>query len=140
MYRTLSARVRLGQGLGELSSHACSRRRGLQRLAGTLHGLLRPSEVGLCCRWFQEATGVPEIEEPNKVAVASADASGAPSVRMVLLKAYDERGFVFYSNYGSRKARELANGKASMCFYWEPLQHQVSFQGVPAAASAHRLL
>ena len=60
------------------------------------------------------------------MAVASADASGAPSVRMVLLKGYDERGFVFYSNYGSRKARELANGKASMCFYWEPLQQQVS--------------
>ena len=68
---------------------------------------------------------MPEIEEPNKVAVASADAQGAPSVRMVLLKAYDERGFVFYSNYGSRKARELANGRASLCFYWEPLQHQV---------------
>ena len=67
------------------------------------------------------------------MAVASADSSGAPSVRMVLLKAYDERGFVFYSNYGSRKAQELVNGKASMCFYWEPLQHQVSsMQSLPA--------
>ena len=85
---------------------------------------LTPAPLGLR-RWFQEATRVPEIEEPNKVVVASADGAGSPSARYVLMKGYDERGIIFYSNYGSRKARELANGRASLCFYWEPLQHQV---------------
>ena len=60
------------------------------------------------------------------MAIASADAQGVPSVRMVLLKGYDERGFMFYSNYSSRKAQELANGHAALCMYWEPLQRQVS--------------
>ena len=66
------------------------------------------------------------LEEPNQMALASADAQGVPSVRMVLLKGYDERGFMFYTNYDSRKARELANGHAALCMYWEPLQRQVS--------------
>ena len=60
------------------------------------------------------------------MAIASADAKGVPSVRMVLLKGYDERGFMFYTNYSSRKARELANGHAALCMYWEPLQRSVS--------------
>ena len=64
--------------------------------------------------------------EPNQMALATASASGAPSVRMVLLKGYDERGFVFYSNHDSRKGREMAaNGNAALCMYWEPLQRQV---------------
>ena len=60
------------------------------------------------------------------MAIASADADGVPSVRMVLLKGYDERGFMFYTNYNSRKAQELANGHAALCMYWEPLQRSVS--------------
>lgn len=59
------------------------------------------------------------------MAIASTDASGVPSVRMVLLKGYDERGFIFYTNYDSRKGQELANGHAALCMYWEPLQRQV---------------
>ena len=68
------------------------------------------------------------------MAIASADAQGVPSVRMVLLKGYDERGFMFYSNYSSRKAQELANGHAALCMYWEPLQRQVS---LPAFLACH---
>lgn len=73
----------------------------------------------------QEAVDAKVLEEPNQMAIASADADGVPSVRMVLLKGYDERGFMFYSNYESRKARELANGHAALCMYWELLQRSV---------------
>ena len=60
------------------------------------------------------------------MALATADSSSVPSVRYVLLKGVDERGFVFYTNYESRKAHELSNGHAALCFYWEPLQRSVS--------------
>lgn len=75
---------------------------------------------------LQDAVEAKVLEEPNQMALASADSQGVPSVRMVLLKGYDERGFMFYTNYDSRKARELANGHAALCMYWEPLQRQVS--------------
>ena len=79
--------------------------------------------------WLEEAvnTGVPE---PTAMAVATADADGAPHVRMLLLKGVDERGFVFYTNLGSPKAAELAaNPRASLCFYWNPLKRQVRVSG-----------
>ena len=59
------------------------------------------------------------------MALATADGSGVPSVRYVLLKGVDERGFIFYTNYDSRKGKELNNGHAALCFYWEPLQRSV---------------
>ena len=68
------------------------------------------------------------------MAIASSDARGNPSVRMVLLKGYDERGFVFYSNYDSRKGKELSNGKAALCMYWEPFQRSVSPWSLTLAA------
>jgi pyridoxamine 5'-phosphate oxidase len=70
------------------------------------------------------------LAEPTAVALATADADGRPSVRMVLLKDVDERGFVFYTNLNSRKGRELAeNPFASLCFFWQPLQLQVRVDG-----------
>ncbi|KAF8072363.1 PPOX1 [Scenedesmus sp. PABB004] len=70
-------------------------------------------------------------EEPNAMAVASVGASGAPSLRYVLLKGFDERGFVFYTNYDSRKGRELAaSGRAALAFWWEGLQRQVRVEGL----------
>ena len=67
------------------------------------------------------------IQEPNAMALATSSSSQQPSARMVLLKGYDERGFSFYTNYDSRKGRELAAvGKAALCFFWEPLQRSVS--------------
>lgn len=58
--------------------------------------------------------------------LATCDAGGRPSARFVLLKGYSERGFVFYTNYDSRKAEQLAGGYAALVFYWEPLERSVS--------------
>ena len=80
-------------------------------------------------RWFAEAcaAGAPEA---NAMTLATADAAGAPSARVVLLKGIDARGFSFFTNYDSRKARELsANPRASLCFYWQPLERQVRVEG-----------
>ena len=79
-------------------------------------------------RWFAEAeTAMPVAEA---VAFATASADGAPSVRMVLLKNADERGFVFHSNYESRKGRELAaNPQAALLFHWRELGRQVRIEG-----------
>ncbi|HWD74157.1 MAG TPA: pyridoxamine 5'-phosphate oxidase [Solirubrobacteraceae bacterium] len=79
--------------------------------------------------WFTEATaaGVPA---PEAAALATATSEGAPSVRMVLVKKADERGFVFYSNYDSRKGGELAgNPRAALLFHWNELGRQVRVEG-----------
>jgi pyridoxamine 5'-phosphate oxidase len=79
--------------------------------------------------WYRDAERS-GVREPGAVAVATSTVEGAPSVRMVLLKEYDERGFVFYTNYESRKGRELeANPRAAMLFYWDPLGRQVRIEG-----------
>ncbi|MBA2669481.1 MAG: pyridoxamine 5'-phosphate oxidase [Gemmatimonadetes bacterium] len=71
-----------------------------------------------------------DILEPTAMALATADGEGRPSVRMVLLKGFDERGFSFYTNLGSRKADELtANPTAALCFHWQPLEVQVRIEG-----------
>jgi len=71
-----------------------------------------------------------DLEEPSSVTLATATPDGKPSARVVLLKEFDESGFVFYTNLSSRKARELrANPNAALCFYWEPVHHQVRVEG-----------
>jgi pyridoxamine 5'-phosphate oxidase len=76
--------------------------------------------------WFAEAG----VAVPEAVALATATADGAPSARMVLLKDFGERGFVFYSNYDSRKGRELEeNPRAALLFYWDPPRRQVRIEG-----------
>jgi pyridoxamine 5'-phosphate oxidase len=78
--------------------------------------------------WFVEAAAAVEVPEAMALATAAADA--APSVRMVLLKGHDERGLVFYSHYTSRKGRELeANPAAALLFHWSPLGRQVRVEG-----------
>jgi pyridoxamine 5'-phosphate oxidase len=73
----------------------------------------------------------------TRVALATATSDGAPSLRMVLLRGIDERGFVFYTNYGSRKARELdSNPRAALCFYWECIKEQVRVEGPVQRVSA----
>jgi pyridoxamine 5'-phosphate oxidase len=79
--------------------------------------------------WFEDAKHC-GLDEPTAVAVATADAHGRPSVRMVLLKQADERGFVFYTNLESAKAEALrANPRAELCFHWDPLHRQVRVSG-----------
>lgn len=81
-------------------------------------------------RWFQDARTA-GLLEPNAMTLATAGADGAPTARTVLLKGYDARGFVFYTNYESRKGRELTeNPHASLLFAWLPLERQVEIRGV----------
>ena len=79
--------------------------------------------------WFELAAGA-GVRAPEAAALATAATDGAPSVRMVLIKRSDERGFVFYSNYASRKGRDLAaNPRAALMFHWDPLGRQVRIEG-----------
>lgn len=79
--------------------------------------------------WLADATKS-EPNDPNALALATVDADGLPDVRMVLLKGYDERGFVFYTNFESAKGREiLGSRKAAMCFHWKSLRRQVRVRG-----------
>ena len=79
--------------------------------------------------WLADATKS-EPNDPNALALATVDESGLPDVRMVLLKGYDERGFVFYTNFESAKGREiLGSMKAAMCFHWKSLRRQVRVRG-----------
>lgn len=79
--------------------------------------------------WFEEARAE-GIAEPNAMTLGTADASGRVSCRTVLLKAYDEEGFVFFTNYGSRKARQIQeNPQASLLFPWVSLARQVEIEG-----------
>lgn len=86
--------------------------------------------------WLEEATAS-EPNDPNAVALATVGANGMPSTRMVLLKGFDEKGFVFYTNLGSQKARELAaHPQAALLFHWKSLQRQVRIQGTVIPVSA----
>jgi pyridoxamine 5'-phosphate oxidase len=86
-------------------------------------------------RWFIEAEAA--VDAPEAVALATAAPEGAPSVRMVLLKGFDERGLVFYSHYTSRKGRELeANPQAALLFHWRPLGRQVRIEGAVERVAA----
>ena len=79
--------------------------------------------------WFDECLRL-ELLEPNGMALATADSDGQPSVRLVLLKGVDQRGFAFYTNRESRKADELAaNARAALAFWWPPLERQVRVTG-----------
>jgi len=86
--------------------------------------------IELFKKWFAEAKES-EINDPNAVAVATADKSNQPSVRMVLLKGLSDKGFVFYTNFNSKKGSDLKiNKKSSMCFHWKSLRRQVRIIGV----------
>ena len=85
--------------------------------------------IQLFGQWFEDARKA-GILLPEAMTLATASADGAPSARMVLLKGFDQRGFEFYTNLGSRKANELAaNPRAALCFHWGVLQRQVRIEG-----------
>ena len=83
----------------------------------------------LFAEWLAEAAER-EPNDPNAMALATVDETGMPDVRMVLLKGYEAGGFVFYTNLGSRKGRQLAaEPKAALCFHWKSLRRQVRVRG-----------
>ena len=85
--------------------------------------------IELFKKWFSQAEKK-EINDPNAVAVATSDKNNQPSVRMVLLKGLSQKGFVFFTNFESKKGNELKfNNKASMCFHWKSLRRQVRVDG-----------
>jgi pyridoxamine 5'-phosphate oxidase len=86
--------------------------------------------------WFDEALAA-KLPEPNAMAVASVGDDGRPSARIMLLKDFDERGFVFYTNYLSRKGREIAhNAHVALLFHWIELERQVRIEGTASRVDA----
>jgi pyridoxamine 5'-phosphate oxidase len=97
---------------------------------------LDPNPLRQFALWFQEA-GTAGVRMPEAAALATASTEGAPSVRMVLVKEVSELGFVFFSNYASRKGLELAaNPRGALLFYWDPLGRQVRVEGAVARVGA----
>lgn len=89
----------------------------------------RDEPFALFADWLADATKS-EPNDPNATALATVDADGLPDVRMVLLKGFDDKGFVFYTNFESAKGREiLGSMKAAMCFHWKSLRRQVRVRG-----------
>jgi pyridoxamine 5'-phosphate oxidase len=94
-----------------------------------------PDPLAQFARWYARAAEV--VLQPEAMALATADALGRPSARMVLLKSWDAEGFVFFTNYDGRKSRELdANPEAALLFYWEPLGRQVRIEGAVGRTTA----
>ena len=94
-----------------------------------------PDPIRQFARWFDDARRA-ELLEPNAMTLATAAADGSPSARIVLLKAADERGFTFFTDYRSRKGRELeANPRAALVFYWGELERQVRMSGTVSRVS-----
>lgn len=110
--------------------------RAQYRAEGLVEQDLAPSPMEQFARWFEKAAevaGQGVLYEPNAMVVSTVDPDGRPSSRTVLLKQFDERGFVFYTNYASRKARELAaNPHAALLFPWHPMARQVKVTGTAA--------
>ena len=104
-------------------------RRRAYALAALDEGTVAGDPIEQFRRWVADAEAA-EVPEPNAMTLATADASGRPSARIVLLKEVDDQGFVFFSFHASRKGRELeANPRAGLVFYWEALERQVRITG-----------
>ena len=103
--------------------------------AGLSESEADPNPVEQFRHWFDEALAA-NLHEPNAMTVATATRDGRPSARVVLLKSFDERGFVFYTNYEGRKGRELEeNPRAALLFYWGELERQVRIEGAVSRVS-----
>jgi pyridoxamine 5'-phosphate oxidase len=91
---------------------------------------LAPSPHEQFARWFEEALESGSIAEPNAMVLSTVNADARPSARIVLLRGYDERGFVFFTNYESEKGRDLAeNPHCALLLYWGPLERQIRIEG-----------
>ncbi len=88
-------------------------------------------------QWFEDARNEPSLMEPSAMTVATVSPDGQPSARIVLLRGFDERGFVFFTNYESRKGQELASTpQSALLFYWPPLEREVRIEGRAQRLSA----
>jgi len=97
---------------------------------------MTPDPITLFAEWFAEASHA-GIDKPHAMTLATAAADGQPSARTVLLSSFDGRGFVFHSNYESRKALEMAdNPRVALVFWWDPLGYQVRIEGRVEKTSA----
>jgi pyridoxamine 5'-phosphate oxidase len=102
----------------------------------TGHDLESAEPLRVFAEWMKEAEAK-EVNDPNAAALATATPDGYPSVRMVLVKQVDQRGFCFFTNAESRKGEELAaNPKAALCFHWKTLRRQVRVEGPVTAMDA----
>jgi pyridoxamine 5'-phosphate oxidase len=91
--------------------------------------LVHPDPVRQFREWMEQALGA-EIDEPTAMTLATVSTEGKPSARMVLLKGFDEKGFVFFTNYKSRKGQEISkNHQVALVFYWKELERQVRIEG-----------
>ncbi len=98
-----------------------------ERLADGVSQLREP--LALFRDWYEQARQA-EPNDPEAMSLATVDSQGLPNVRMVLLKSFDEKGFVFYTNLESEKGRELLSiGKAALCFHWKSLRRQIRVRG-----------
>jgi pyridoxamine 5'-phosphate oxidase len=105
------------------------------QMAGLLESAALPDPIAQFHRWFDEVLAA-NVLEANAMALATVGPGGQPSLRMVLLKALDERGFSFFTNYESRKGRELADHpQAALCFHWKELERQVRVTGTVSLLS-----
>jgi pyridoxamine 5'-phosphate oxidase len=124
-----------------VSTNLANLRREYMR-AGLNESELELDPVAQFGRWLEDAVRA-EVPLPNSMTLATATRSGRPAARAVLLKGFDARGFVFYTNYDSRKGRELAdNPRAMLLFCWEELERQVRIEGAvertaPAESDAY---
>jgi pyridoxamine 5'-phosphate oxidase len=97
--------------------------------AGLVEDDIDPDPIHQFHKWFEKVIEA-DLHEPNAMILSTASSEGNPSARVVLLKGYDERGFVFYTNYEGRKAREIeANPLCALLFYWGELERQVRVEG-----------
>ncbi|MFL6058608.1 MAG: pyridoxamine 5'-phosphate oxidase [Rubrobacteraceae bacterium] len=97
--------------------------------AGLTESAADPDPIAQFRRWFDTAL-VADLHEPNAMTLATATPEGRPSARIVLLKGFDERGFVFYTSYEGRKSEEIeANPRCALVFYWGELERQVRVEG-----------
>jgi len=93
--------------------------------------------ISLFEEWLAKA-GETEINDPNAMSLSTVDGDGLPDVRIVLLKGFDARGFVFYTNGQSAKGQQLQNGKAALCFHWKTQKRQVRVRGHVLPVSAQQ--
>jgi pyridoxamine 5'-phosphate oxidase len=122
--------------------YVLQRSRYIDALATAKAVMTSPDPFNLFRQWFTQASTA-GIDKPNAMALATVDARGRPNCRIVLLSSFDERGFVFHTNYQSRKGDELStNARASLVFWWDPLGYQIRIEGTvmptsPAESDAY---